>query len=708
MSENIEKKPVKRVMHSPDIISAAIASIKAKESSIRVAALKYGIPLSTLHDKLRGKRPLVPHKNTLLLPEEEDRLANCLIHLAHRGFGKTHQEIRETAKAIMATRNASSESKFGMPSTQWLYGFLKRHPELTTRTPLPLGKERATVTAAAVERWFVSFKACIDGIDPTLLESPERIFNADETGFCFDAKSRRVVAHKGSKHVYNVTSKTKTQVTVLACASAVGQYTPPMLIYPYKRIPNRNLLEEFPEAHLQVSDNGWINAGIFHSWLRDSFIPSVQNVKKPVLLLVDGHTSHTSQLETSELCSDNDIILYCLLANASHLMQPLDQVFFGAIKSAWSDAIRKHVNETGEGVKLESFAKVLKPVWDRIATPEIASKSFQAAGICPFNPGKVIKSKKLGPSLAYSTTPVDLNGTINSVTESTPEFHQPENTPDLENQSQNLIPLSECQGQIIVLPPLCFKNEDPLNPQPSTSALDFENEVTLNPQPTKSALEFENDVPIQPLPSTSSLENDVVSTFDDESRFATQQSTSTQISVIQATNNSKTGLELNSRQLKALMEYTLFVSDDISKKHLLSFFSRLANNLTSDFLDPREENDYKKFKELSLSLLSACEATASGEQVPKASLSVDDILKIPNFASKKGKGKKRKWPSMPNLVSGDEFREALRKKIKEKEEIRKRKVDNKHQRDEIKKKKQEMKEYRKVLREKERKERQSN
>ena len=51
----------------------------------------------------------------------------------------------------------------------------------------------------------------------------------------------KVVAFKGSKHVYAVLANTRTQVTVLATMSAAGHYLRPMLIYPYKRIPGKNL-----------------------------------------------------------------------------------------------------------------------------------------------------------------------------------------------------------------------------------------------------------------------------------------------------------------------------------------------------------------------------------------------------------------------------------------------------------------------------------
>ena len=115
--------------------------------------------------------------------------------------------------------------------------FFKRHPQLALRMPMSLGKERAIVTPGIIPKWFREMKAHVDSQDRTLLSDPKRLYNSDETGFSFDAKGRKVVAFKGSKHVYAVSANTRTQVTVLATMSAAGQYLPPMLIYPYKRIP---------------------------------------------------------------------------------------------------------------------------------------------------------------------------------------------------------------------------------------------------------------------------------------------------------------------------------------------------------------------------------------------------------------------------------------------------------------------------------------
>ena len=64
-------------------------------------------------------------------------------------------------------------------------------------------------------------------------------------------KKKKVISITGGKHVYSTRNSTQQQVTVLACSSAVWQYIPPLLIFPYTRNPRFNVLEGFEDALFQ-------------------------------------------------------------------------------------------------------------------------------------------------------------------------------------------------------------------------------------------------------------------------------------------------------------------------------------------------------------------------------------------------------------------------------------------------------------------------
>ena len=280
---------------------------------------------------MRGRRAVKPQIKTLLTEEEEERLVQWIKLHAQRSMGRTHDGVRDKVKEILELRGAMVRQEDGRPGKDWVTNFKKCHPRLSLRSSQALGKERALVVDQDVRGWFSGMKEYLDTRDLTLLKSPNRIFNADKIGFAFAPVSKRVLAPTGMKHVYNICNNTKTQITVLACASSAGEYEHPLLVFPRKRMTTINFLTGFKEAYMQLSSDGWVNVTIFHTFLKDIFIPLVSDKPKPVVLFVDGHTSHNSL----EMCEEHGIILYGLLPHASHIIQPLNLSVFGAMKARW-------------------------------------------------------------------------------------------------------------------------------------------------------------------------------------------------------------------------------------------------------------------------------------------------------------------------------------------------------------------------------------
>ena len=64
---------------------------------------------------------------------------------------------------------------------------------------------------------------------------------------------------------------------------------------------------------------------------------SASGPKRPVLLLYDGHASHIS-LELIDYAILHEVIVVCLPAHSSHLLQPLDVAVFKSFKVFFSSA----------------------------------------------------------------------------------------------------------------------------------------------------------------------------------------------------------------------------------------------------------------------------------------------------------------------------------------------------------------------------------
>lgn len=144
---------------------------------------------------------------------------------------------------------------------------MKKHSEISERSPLQLRKERTVLTKETLGRWFDNFQEYVN-----VTANQTQLYNADELGFPLCPKSGRVLGAKVSKVIYNFTSRSKSQITVIACMSASGHYLTPMIVYTGQRFSS-NLLEGFQGATLGRRQNGWMD--FFVQWLKEVIVPGV-------------------------------------------------------------------------------------------------------------------------------------------------------------------------------------------------------------------------------------------------------------------------------------------------------------------------------------------------------------------------------------------------------------------------------------------------
>ena len=132
---------------------------------------------------------------------------------------------------------------------------------------------------------------------------------------------------------------------------------------------------------------------LFHSWLENGFNESIveRRVKKPVLLLINGAKCHIL-IQAGEFCKENNIILYTLYPNVTHLIQPLDLVLMDIVKTNYRSEVRHWLKENpGALYDKYVFIQVFKEVWQKSAKVEYAIKGFKESGIYPINPDAIKK-----------------------------------------------------------------------------------------------------------------------------------------------------------------------------------------------------------------------------------------------------------------------------------------------------------------------------
>lgn len=303
-----ERVALKRKQWTNEAMQAAMDDVKSGKSSLSFAARMYNVPRSTLHDRVSGKveHGKNPGPEPYLSAAEEKEFANFLVDVAKAGYGKTRQQVRNIAGMTARDKGKIESSKV---SHGWFRRFLQRQPHLSYRRGDPTANVRMNcLTEEAISDYFELLKAELTSNE--LMNSPNRIYNVDETGICLDGHAPRVVALKGQKKVRYRTSGNKNQVTVIACVSASGQCIPPFVIFDAKRLNQDWRKGEVAGTSYGLSDNGWVDTELFKGWLVEHFNENAVG-SRPILLLMDGHSSHF-QPEIIEFARKYKIIMFCL------------------------------------------------------------------------------------------------------------------------------------------------------------------------------------------------------------------------------------------------------------------------------------------------------------------------------------------------------------------------------------------------------------
>ena len=166
-----------------------------------------------------------------------------------------------------------------------------------------------------------------------LLDKPSQIFNVDETGMPLDPALLEGVFKVGTKNPISVTSGDKSQVTVVGCVNAAGYCIPPMVIWDRKTLHPNITKDELPGTLYGLSSKGWIDQELFHVWFESHFLRYAPPAR-PLLLLMDGHSSHYCP-EMIRSAAQEQVLLFTLPPNTTHLSQPLDKGCFGPLKLEW-------------------------------------------------------------------------------------------------------------------------------------------------------------------------------------------------------------------------------------------------------------------------------------------------------------------------------------------------------------------------------------
>ena len=393
----------KRARWTQEQLQSAMRAVDEGQS-VQGAAKMFNIPRRTLRDHLKsGSQVKKLGRNPYLTKEMEDELCSRIFRLCDIGMPITSKFLRHSVFNFCILNNIKHPFDIQKRSAgrKWLKLFLIRHPEVATRKAQKLNPARAMkLNKFIVEDHFQKLRKVM--IEKDFISHPERIYNIDEKGTRLTIHHQQTVfARKGAKRVHLVAPEHAENITVVACANAIGNVVPPMVIFKGQRM-NPDWKRDMPiGSEVVMSGKGSMTTLTFIHWLQHF---SRHKVAGEILLIFDGASSHLDANIAAE-ADKFGITLYCLPSNTTHELQPMDKSVFKAFETYWDQEVLAFFdrNKTIQ-LRKSDFGAVFSKVWARCMTASNIQNGFKGTGVYPFDPS-IIPEEAYAPSTVTQNIP---------------------------------------------------------------------------------------------------------------------------------------------------------------------------------------------------------------------------------------------------------------------------------------------------------------
>lgn len=324
-----------------------------------------------------------------IFTKEQENALMCYVLMASKiNQGLTISELRTMAFEFGKREKIempNSWDKATMAGIDWYYEFMKRHPNISLRTPQQISVARVKgFNKESVDDFYKQ----LEDLYKQYNFPRDRVWNMDETGFpTVPNKVQKLLAEKEAKRVGQVSAAERgTNVSCAVAVGTAGTFIPPFFIFPTRYNLGRYMDGAQKESVGYANGSGYMDTERFVYFMQH-FIKYAHATKdQPTLLLLDNHTSHLS-VAAVELAVEHGITMLTFPPHCTHRIQPLDNGVFWPVKARY---VEKHTtwqkaHVGGKQFDMHNVPPIVEKCLDEAATPAIIKTAFSRTGVFEFN-----------------------------------------------------------------------------------------------------------------------------------------------------------------------------------------------------------------------------------------------------------------------------------------------------------------------------------
>jgi hypothetical protein len=174
-------------------------------------------------------------------------------------------------------------------------------------------------------------------------------------------------------------------ITVEICMSAAGSFMPPLFVFPRQRHNVEFMRNAPPGSFAEFHKSGWMQKEIFERWLEKFIIFTNASKDRPVLLILDGHSTKIIELIT--MARDNGVILLYFPPHCTHKLLPLDVGFMKPLSTYYDQENTNWLGtNVGNVITVKQVADIFGLAYIKATSISTAINIFKKTGIWPLNP----------------------------------------------------------------------------------------------------------------------------------------------------------------------------------------------------------------------------------------------------------------------------------------------------------------------------------